>query len=86
MQLSQSFAKRWSGTIHNIGKIPHDTDAFTQRFRLDVATGRLFESTGLYGQSDVCKINPSIGDVINKVEMDSKYFAEGMTIFETESW
>ena len=40
---------------------------------------------GLYGQSDVCKINPSIGDVINKVEMDSKYFAEGMTIFETES-
>ena len=40
---------------------------------------------GLYDQSDVYRINPLIGDVINKVEMDSKYFAEGMTIFETES-
>lgn len=65
--------------------ISHDTNAFTQGLTFDVDTGRLYESTGLYGASDVREINPSTGEIIKVVDMDPQFFAEGMTLFETES-
>jgi len=65
--------------------ITHDTNAFTQGLTYDVGSGKLYESTGLYGESDLREIDPISGEVIKIVNMDRQYFAEGMTLFETES-
>jgi len=66
-------------------KIPHDANAFTQGLTFDIENGRLYESTGLYGRSDIREIDFFTGNVIKTVPMDKKYFAEGMTLFETDS-
>lgn len=42
----------------------------------------LFESTGLYGKSKVRKLNPDTGDVLASVDMDTRYFGEGMTYID----
>jgi glutaminyl-peptide cyclotransferase len=41
--------------------------------------GRLFESIGLNGQSELRELDPETGAVINAFPMDKKYFGEGLT-------
>lgn len=41
--------------------------------------GVLCESNGLYGQSNIRKLDPQTGDAQQVVNMDSEYFAEGVT-------
>jgi len=63
--------------------IPHDKDAFTQG--LTYFDGKLYESIGMYGNSQVCKVrelNPENGNVVQKTSMSNSYFGEGMTYFE----
>ena len=62
-------------------EIPHDTGSFTQGLTWDNDNGRLFESAGLYGESDVRQVDPTTGAILRKIEIDDKYFAEGMAIF-----
>ena len=43
--------------------------------------GMLYETTGLYGQSKVRRINPHTFEVEHSVDIDEKYFGEGSTFF-----
>jgi glutaminyl-peptide cyclotransferase len=59
---------------------PHDPHAFTQG--LEYYGGFLYESTGEMGQSSVRKIELETGKVLQKTELGSEYFGEGLTIFQ----
>ncbi len=58
---------------------PHDPRAFTQG--LEYYGGFLYESTGIAGESTLRKIALDTGKVIQKVDLPSQYFGEGLTIF-----
>jgi glutamine cyclotransferase len=62
-----------------MGKYPHDPQAFTQG--LIYHGGYLYESTGLQEKSSLRKVELSTGKVLKKVDLDTKYFGEGLTIF-----
>lgn len=55
---------------------PHDPDAFTQGLLYD--DGHLYESTGLEGRSSLRKVELESGRVLEKVDVPSPYFAEGL--------
>lgn len=57
--------------------IPHDTGAFTQG--LEIFDDRLFESTGLVGQSSIRELDLDSGAVLRNTAVDN-VFAEGLTI------
>mmetsp|Transcript_60871 Transcript_60871/g.149051 ORF Transcript_60871/g.149051 Transcript_60871/m.149051 type:complete len:517 (-) Transcript_60871:64-1614(-) len=61
-------------------KLDHDAKAFTQG--LTYARGKLFESTGLYGQSTVRVLDKDSADVEHKVDMEPRLFGEGMTFYK----
>ena len=56
----------------------HDPDAFTQG--LAFHDGRFYESTGLHGRSSVRIVDPSSGQVLASVSLDSSYFGEGLEV------
>jgi glutamine cyclotransferase len=56
---------------------PHDPEAFTQG--LIYLDGFLYESTGLNGKSSVRKVKLETGEVLQRRDVDARYFAEGMT-------
>jgi len=56
----------------------HDPDAFTQG--LQYFNGELYESTGLNGRSSLRRVDLESGKVLQKIDIDKQYFAEGMTI------
>jgi len=58
---------------------PHDTHAFTQG--LEYYEGFLYESTGETGQSSVRKVALESGRAVQKTDLGSQYFGEGLTIF-----
>ena len=58
--------------------IPHDSSAFTQG--LLVHNGKIYESTGLYGESSLRIINTSTGVVEQIIQLSDNYFAEGLAI------
>lgn len=60
-----------------VNTFPHDREAFTQG--LIVRDGVLFESTGLNGRSSLRKVELVTGKVLQKQDVDQKYFAEGLT-------
>ncbi len=66
-------------TFEIIETIPHDTGAFTQGLEFD--GGRLFESTGLVGESTIREVDPTTGVVIASVDV-ADVFAEGLTIVD----
>lgn len=55
---------------------PHDPEAFTQG--LLYRDGFLFESTGQRGASSLRKIRIDTGEVVQRIELESRYFAEGL--------
>jgi len=57
---------------------PHDEKAFTQGLYYD--NGTLYESTGRNGESTLRKVNLETGEVLQKYDLDEKYFGEGMTV------
>ena len=54
----------------------HDPGAFTQG--LVYRDGVLFESTGLNGQSSLRRVDLKTGEVLKRVDVPSRYFAEGL--------
>lgn len=58
---------------------PHDTSAYTQG--LEFYDGRLFEGTGLNGQSSLREVDLGSGRVLRKIDLSSEYFGEGITVF-----
>jgi glutamine cyclotransferase len=56
---------------------PHDSKAFTQG--LIYVDGHLYESTGLNGRSSLRLVDLTTGQVLQKHELPSEYFGEGLT-------
>ncbi len=60
--------------------VPHDPGAYTQG--LVYHDGRLFESTGQYGRSELREVDPATGEILRRVALDSMYFGEGLARVE----
>jgi glutamine cyclotransferase len=64
-------------TYRVIHAYPHDPHAFTQG--LIYLDGHLYESTGLNGQSTLRMDDLETGRILQRQEVPSQYFAEGLT-------
>ena len=64
------------------GNVSHDSGAYTQG--LEFHEGRLFESTGLYGNSTLREVNLSSGSGIRSLDLNASEFGEGMTFVDDE--
>ncbi|GAV76307.1 Glu_cyclase_2 domain-containing protein, partial [Cephalotus follicularis] len=73
------FASAAIYSIKVVNEFPHDPNAFTQGL-LYAGNDTLFESTGLYGQSSVRKVDIRSGKVEMIQKMDRLYFGEGLTL------
>lgn len=62
-----------------VAELPHDTASFTQG--LIFHDGALYESTGLYGQSKLRKLDPKSGHVEQSESLPDGFFGEGMTLW-----
>ena len=62
-----------------INRYPHKTDAYTQG--LEFVGDTLYESTGRYGSSSLRKVDYKTGEVLQQIDLDDAYFAEGLTVF-----
>jgi glutamine cyclotransferase len=60
-----------------VREYPHDPQAFTQG--LIYRDGFLYESTGLNGRSSLRKVRLETGEVVQRRDVDARYFAEGLT-------
>jgi glutaminyl-peptide cyclotransferase len=60
-----------------VNSFPHDPEAFTQG--LIIRDGVLYESTGLNGRSSLRKVRLETGQVLQRQNVDGRYFAEGLT-------
>ena len=58
----------------------HDPRAFTQG--LTVAEGAFYESTGLYGESSLRRVDLATGDVLQLRTLPDSLFGEGIAIWE----
>jgi glutamine cyclotransferase len=65
-----------------INEYPHDATAFTQG--LEIHNDFFYESTGNYGKSSLRKVKMQTGEILQRVNLDKKYFAEGITILNNK--
>jgi len=63
-----------------INSYPHDPTAFTQG--LIYEDGVLYESTGLYGQSSLRRVEIETGRIMAISRLEDEFFGEGITIWE----
>ncbi len=63
-----------------VASAPHDPDAFTQGLLFQ--DGVLYESTGLHGRSSIRKVDPATGKVLQKRDVDARYFGEGIVAWK----
>ena len=57
---------------------PHDINAFTQG--LEFYKDTLYEGTGLNGESSLRKTDAKTGKIYKKIDLDKRYFGEGISI------
>ncbi len=62
-----------------VAAYPHATDAFTQGLVFDGPT--LYESTGLYGESSLRRVDLETGEMLQIQRLPAEYFAEGCTVW-----
>lgn len=63
--------------VEVLESFPHDPNAFTQG--LELHDGDFIESTGLYGESDLRRVDPATGAIEQRVTIPAEFFAEGVT-------
>lgn len=63
-------------TTHVLNMYPHDRQAFTQGLLL--YNGKLYESTGRYGVSELREVERSTGRMLRSVPLAKSYFGEGL--------
>lgn len=61
---------------------PHDIESFTEG--LEFYKDTLYESTGLNGKSYLRKYDYKTGKIYQQVDLDSKYFGEGITFINNK--
>jgi len=62
--------------VEIVAEYPHDPEAFTQG--LLFADGRLYESTGNYGSSELREVEIETGRVLRRVALPGELFGEGL--------
>ncbi len=63
-------------TVEVLSVRPHDAAAYTQGLLLH---GRmLYESTGLYGESSLRRVDPATGEILHQVDLPAHLFGEGL--------
>src|ERR1700721_2549414 len=65
-------------TFKLVQVFPHDPAAFTQGFAY--RDGFLYDGTGLNGQSSLRKVRLETGEVVQRVDLTSDFFGEGITL------
>ncbi len=63
-----------------VNAYPHDPRAYTQGLLFH--DGKLYESTGEYGRSDVRRVDPVSGQVEQKTPLANRYFGEGLALLD----
>ncbi len=69
-------------TYQIVSTLPHDATSYTQGFQL--VDGRLFESSGQFGESALREIDPKDGKVLRKRALAKTVFGEGLTLLGGE--
>jgi len=75
--LAAETSARWGLEI--VRRVAHDPNAFTQG--LEVHDTYWLESTGLYGQSTLRRVDPQSGTSSSVVSLPPEVFAEGLTVW-----
>ena len=69
-----------SYTCEIVNIYPHDKNAFTEGLVFE--NGFLCESTGLYGNSTLRRVELETGKILQLYALPNQYFGEGITIFD----
>ena len=77
---SSNHTTNYNYTYKIINSYPHDPEAFTQGLIYENNT--LYEGTGLNGESSLRKVDLKTGKILQIRNLPSKYFGEGVTVFE----
>jgi glutamine cyclotransferase len=67
-------------TFSVVNVYPHDANAFTEGLVFD--SGFLYESTGLYGDSSLRRVDLETGEVLQDVSLQAQYFGEGIAVVD----
>ena len=65
-----------------VNEYPHDITSYTQG--LEFFNGKLYESTGQRGESKLRKVDYKTGEVLKNVDLEPKYFGEGLSILNNK--
>jgi glutamine cyclotransferase len=65
-----------------VNEYPHDITSYTQG--LEFFNGELYESTGQRGESKLRKVDFKTGSVIKNVDLERRYFGEGLSILNNK--
>jgi glutaminyl-peptide cyclotransferase len=66
-----------------IATFPHDTSSFTQGM-VFAGNGKIYESTGLEGESTLRLVDITTGKTLQRLDVPSQYFAEGLALVGDE--
>ena len=66
-----------------IATFPHDTSSFTQGL-VFASDGQMYESTGLQGESTLRRVDIATGKTLQRIDVPSQYFAEGLAMVGDE--
>jgi glutamine cyclotransferase len=66
-----------------IAAFPHDTSSFTQGM-VFAGDGKIYESTGLEGESTLRLVDIASGKTLQRIDVPSQYFAEGLAMVGDE--
>ncbi|WP_028376114.1 glutaminyl-peptide cyclotransferase [Leeuwenhoekiella sp. MAR_2009_132] len=69
-------------TYEIINTYPHNTESYTQG--LEFHNDTLYESVGEYGHSALLKTDLATGAILNRIDLDKSFFAEGLTIINSK--
>ncbi|MGE2817984.1 glutaminyl-peptide cyclotransferase [Mycobacterium heidelbergense] len=67
-----------------LAQIPHDPSAFTEG--IEIGGANLYESTGLWGHSQLRELDPATGALRRSVSLPPDYFGEGIAIVGDRIW
>lgn len=65
-------------SLRVVRELPHDPKAYTEGLFLD--RGRFYESTGLWGKSDLRIVDPATGRVLRRTWLPPNRFGEGIAL------
>ena len=71
-----------NGKYEIVNTYPHDIKSYTQG--LEFYNGKLYESTGQYGESKLRELDYKSGDILKNVDLNNSYFGEGLSVLNNK--